>query len=114
MIPKSNFKQCPECNSFSLRKYHLRTFNERMYICLDCNNGIWWSDDWIEYIARINHLLEEFPISQSERIFLEKIRSSTRLYSEERMRLLCIEYRMYHEFPDIENLIEEQINILRN
>jgi hypothetical protein len=83
-----------------------------MYVCRKCSNGIWYSDDWEEYIGRINQLLEEFPISQSERDFLEKIRSSTQLHWNERMKLLCIEYRVQYESPHIENLIEEQSEIL--
>ncbi len=110
----STCKQCPDCNSFSLKKHHSQVYDARKFICRDCDTAVWYSDDWEEYIARINHLLEEFPISQSERNFLEEIRLTTQLHWHERMELLCIEYRMQHNSPHIQELISEQSEILTN
>lgn len=107
----STSKKCSKCNSLS-RKYHLHVFDSQSYLCRACNRLTWYADDWEKYIARINHLLKEFPVSQSERDFLEQIRSTTQLHWEERMRLLCIEYRMTHDSAHINNLIEEQSEIL--
>jgi RNA polymerase subunit RPABC4/transcription elongation factor Spt4 len=114
LITPTTSKQCPKCNSFSLRKHHSQVYDARKFICRNCNSAVWYSDDWEEYIARINHLLEEFPISESERNFLEEIRLTTTLHWHERIELLCIEYRMQYESPHIKNLIEEQSDILMN